>query len=304
MPLDVRELDSRVQKLRKSLKNFPRNPTVEEVHDLRTRTRRVESILTALNINSKSERKLVAELKPIRRQAGEVRDMDVLTVHAVGLGLEDDPECLVRVVHHLGAQRERGAAKLYSNVRRHAQQLRRGLKQSRRKLDKALERFAEARLKLAGKKDGSGEAPLHAVSEALRLSNELAAVARLDRNNLHAYRIELKRLRYILEMSDGDNPEQKPLLDALKKVQDMIGEWHDWLELSAIAADVLKKHGDCKLVKKIKQTTERKFAEALRATEQMRERYLSGPPRSSRGRKARQPLKPGPVLVAAARIAS
>jgi CHAD domain-containing protein len=77
MPLDARELDRRVQKLRKSLKGFPQDPLSEEVHDLRTRTRRVESILQSLDMTSSgNERKILARLKIIRRRSGKVRDMD------------------------------------------------------------------------------------------------------------------------------------------------------------------------------------------------------------------------------------
>ena len=98
MPLDARELDSRIQKLRKSVRKFGKDPTVEEVHDLRTRTRRVESILQSLDMtSSKNERKLLAGLKNVRQRAGDVRDMDVLTGDVVGLGLQDDPECAVRL---------------------------------------------------------------------------------------------------------------------------------------------------------------------------------------------------------------
>src|ERR1700758_1178240 len=103
MPLDSRELRSRIGKLRKSAKNFPKDPTVDEVHDLRTRSRQVESILHGLNLDRASnEATLLQQLKPIRKRAGTVRDMDVLTSYIVGLGLKDDPNCVVRLVHHLG----------------------------------------------------------------------------------------------------------------------------------------------------------------------------------------------------------
>ncbi|HEY1731807.1 MAG TPA: CHAD domain-containing protein [Terriglobales bacterium] len=119
MPLDSRKLQSRVNKLRKSLNKFPKNPTVEQVHDLRTRTRRVESILHGLELDrSSNETTLLDELKPIRSRAGKVRDMDVLTAHIVRLGLKDDPDCVVRLVHHLGLERGRHATKLHAGVQR------------------------------------------------------------------------------------------------------------------------------------------------------------------------------------------
>lgn len=39
MPLDAGELDERVKKLRKTLENFPKNPTVDGVQHLGTRAR-------------------------------------------------------------------------------------------------------------------------------------------------------------------------------------------------------------------------------------------------------------------------
>jgi CHAD domain-containing protein len=301
MPLDARELDRRVQKLRKSLKGFPKDPTVDEVHDLRTRTRRVESILQSLGMaSSGNERKILAGLKKIRKGAGDVRDMDVLTSDVVGLGLGDDPECVVRLTHHLGVERHRGAAKLHSAVQQNGQELRRRLKQSRRKLDNAVDAFARKKFDLDDKSDDNDHAPLHAMSQALRLSLELAGIKHLGRDNLHQYRIQVKRLRYILEMAASDDRQQQAFIDELTQVQDMIGEWHDWLQLGGIARKVLKQHDGCKLLKKVAAITRKKFEEALRETERMRQRYLE--PQAKAGKQKRG--MPGPVLVATSEIAA
>jgi CHAD domain-containing protein len=305
--LDARELDRRIQKLRKSLNGFPKDPTVDDVHDLRTRTRRVESILDALSMTSGNEQKVLANLKLLRKRSGKVRDMDVLTQDVIGVGLKDDPECVVCLTHHLGVQRYRHAGKLKAEADRQSDELRRRLKRTRRKLDATVERFSATRFDLDRKNgDDADERPLHAMSEALRLSTELAAIPHLGRDNLHPYRIEVKRLRYILEMAGDEDGQQKTFIEELKRVQDLIGEWHDWVALSAIARDVLKKHDGCRLVKKIQDTSERKFGEALRATEEMRRRYLpssQGNKSSRRGKQKRPPL-PGPVLVAASKIAA
>ena len=306
MPLNSRELDKRVKKLRKSLKGMRKNPGVEEVHDLRTRTRRVESILHALELDaSGNEGRLLRGLKKLRKRAGKVRDMDVFTSYIVGLGLKDDPDCVVRLVHHLGNQRGRQASKLHSAVDKHAPELRRRLKKGRRKLDKAITDFEDSKYTLDGN-SSADEAPLHAMSTALRLSKELTGVRRLGRDNLHPYRIEVKRLRYVLEMAVAGGSDQREFIDALNRVQDTIGEWHDWLELSSIARQVLQ-HGSCALVKKLQQTAERKFGEALQTTEQMRRRYLSAGgahSRASERRKKRPSGVSGPVLVATSELAA
>jgi CHAD domain-containing protein len=301
MPLSARELDRRVQKLRKSLKGFSTNPAPDQVHDLRTRTRRVESILQALNLASSSnERKLLAGLKVIRKRSGKVRDMDVLTADVVGLGLQDDSDCVVRLTHHLGVQRHRHAGKLHDDVQRRASELRQRLKTAQRKLDKAVERFANSKRDLDGG-DGAAGAPMHAMSEALRLSKELSEIRNLGRDNLHPYRLEVKRLRYILEIAETGGRQRNAFIQELKQVQDLIGEWHDWLELSGIARKVLKQHPDCKLVKKIEAITHKKFDQALRETEKLRRQYLQSPTAKT-GPRQKRSFKPGPVLVASSEI--
>lgn len=308
MALDARELEKRVQKLRKSLKRFSRNPAVDEVHDLRTRTRRVESILHALDMDkAKNEEQILSALKSIRKRAGKVRDMDVLTGYIVGLKVDDDPHCVVRLVHHLGYERHRHAGKLHSLVRQNAPELRRRLRSSQKKLGSTLEQSAKASANLERKGAKADDAPLHAMSVALRLSRELGAVPRLGSNNLHPYRIQVKRLRYILQMADSDDGQQKEFIEALKQVQDSIGEWHDWLELSGIANEVLRHQSGCTLLQKIDRRTHEKLSEALRVTEQMRRRYLaSGATHGRRKSKAKARPAPisGPVLLATSEMAA
>lgn len=225
----------------------------------------------------------------------------------MGLGLKDEPTCVLRLVHHLVVERQRHARKLHSVVRKNASELRQRLKQSRRKVDSVVDRFAKAKFDLERKSDGHAEeGPLHAMSVALRLGQELAAVPRLGSNNLHAYRLEVKRLRYVLEMADTDSGKQKPFLQELKLVQDAIGEWHDWVELTNIAHHVLRQDQGCKIVHKIEETALRKYREALRVTEEMRHRYLLPPQNKPRQKPKRSRQAPvlAPVLVATSEIAA
>lgn len=308
MPLNSRELDRRLQKLRKSLKGFSNNPTADEVHDLRTRTRRVEAILQALEMNSaRNEKKLLAGLQSIRSHAGKVRDLDVLTGYVVGLGMKDDTNCVLRLVHHLGAQRHGKTRKLCSVVKENGSELRRRLKQARRKLDSVVDRFAKAKFDLESKShDESEQAPLHAMSVALRLYEELAAVSNLGPRNLHTYRLEVKRLRYVLEMADTDSGKQKPFIQELKLVQGAIGQWHDWVELSEIAHHVLRHDRGCTMLHKIEETAQTKYREALKVTQQMRHRYLLPSPakEKQKSKRSKPNAIPAPALAAASEIAA
>jgi CHAD domain-containing protein len=305
MPLNSRELSRRLQRLRKSLKDFPKDPTVEEVHDLRTRARRVEYILEALELDSAgNEKKLLDHLKSIRTVGGQVRDRDVFTSYAVKLGTEEDPDCVIRLLHHLGVQRHRYAIKLHALVQRDAKELRRRLRRAQHKVESLVKRFTRTRVDLTRKPSRDEEAPLHAVSVALRLSKELAAVTHLGPRNLHAYRIEVKRLRSVLEMAGEETGEQRKLIEELKRVQDAIGEWHDWVELNDIAHEVLHHGKNCGVVKKIGETARSKYNEALRITEQLRQRYLWGTTRDKAGKssKKRRAGLSAPMLAATAEI--
>ena len=107
----------------------------------------------------------------------------------------------------------------------------------------------------------------------LKLSCELATPATLNRKNLHAYRLKIKELRYVLEMAD--DPGNQGLIDELGEVKDAIGEWHDREELIAIAGQVLDHKENCKLLREVKVITSRKYETALSLTNKMRERLSS-----------------------------
>ena len=80
MALDVDRLQKPVRQLRKFIKKMPRRPTPDQVHDLRTNTRRIEASMEALALDSKRQgQRLLKYLARVRKRAGKVRDMDVLT---------------------------------------------------------------------------------------------------------------------------------------------------------------------------------------------------------------------------------
>ena len=55
---------------------------------------------------------------------------------------------------------------------------------------------------------------------------------RLNRNNLHPYRLKVKELRNVLQLSNrADDIE---FVEKLGQVKDAIGDWHDWEELVRI----------------------------------------------------------------------
>jgi len=86
MSLDSKQLQKPVRKLRKLLKNAAKHPFPEQVHDLRTNTRRLEAALASVSCNPRPrDRKLLKELGRICKRAGKARDMDVLTGFAASV---------------------------------------------------------------------------------------------------------------------------------------------------------------------------------------------------------------------------
>src|SRR5438067_11121605 len=98
MPLAADGLWKQPRKLRKSLKKFLEDSSAARVHQLRTRTRRMEAMVYALRLDfRKNERLLLKAIKSVRKKAGKVRDMDVLTGFASQPALNDEKECTVRL---------------------------------------------------------------------------------------------------------------------------------------------------------------------------------------------------------------
>jgi CHAD domain-containing protein len=268
MMLDIGPIKKNIRKLRKLLKKAPRRPNPDEIHDLRTQIRRFEAVLEAFDVNSKrNERRLLRHLGRIRKCAGKVRDMDVLTGYASTVNVDQERDCLVQLLEYLGAERYRRAEQLHARMRKYGGKIRRRLKRSLARLQKLIPNH---------NKNSSGDrnaAPADAMAFVLKLSSELATPATLNRKNLHAYRLKIKELRYVLEMAD--DPGSQGLIDELGEVKDAIGEWHDWEELIAIAEDVLDHKANCKLLREAKVITTRKYETALSLTNKMRERLSS-----------------------------
>ncbi len=218
--------------------------------------------------------------------------MDVLTGYVKKLKVEGEQRCIVRLLEHLGTQRDRYGRKLRQSARQVRANLRPALKKSANMLDHLLQ----------DQQDGhAGDLARDAASDVLRLSAELRNPARLTKNNLHPYRLKVKELRYLLQNAQ---PEADPqFVKALGNVKDQIGEWHDWEELRGIAAELFagNRHPGCKLVHEIRAIADRKFQQARAATEQLRKKYF--PTRS--GKKANSyAAVPQPVLESAGRKAA
>ena len=287
MGLELNRAEKPVRKLRKLLKTMSNPPTPEEVHDFRTNTRRVDATLKAFSLASQpSGRRLLKRLARLRKRAGKVRDMDVLTDFASTLRPKGENECSIMLLEHLGARRQKHAAKLCAVVRQRGSKLGKRLKRISTEFEKLLP-----------------EASAHVAARAVKFSTDLASPARLHKRNLHPYRLKVKELRNVLQMAD--NADQQEFITRLGEVKDVIGEWHDWQELTETAEDILDHGTRCQLLRELQRISEVKYQRALALADATRKKYLRLPPRKTgRTRGPRQPIPAKPVWQATAALAA
>jgi len=232
MALDAKRIQKQARKLRKLLKKMPRVPAPEEIHRFRTNARRFETVLETFELDTaKNGRKLANDVAKLRKRAGKVRDLDVLTAYASGIDHDSsERECSVRLLEHLGAHRAKQARKFHQLRKRHSSRVGKGLKHTGQKIEKILPPKGDGRR--------NGELISAAVAgSALTLLSELREPSHLRKSNLHEYRLKIKELRNLLQMAKDGNSQA--FVRRLGEVKDAIGEWRDWEVLAATAHDTL-----------------------------------------------------------------
>ena len=284
MPLDRHQLEKPLWKIRKLLKKMPANPTPDEVHDFRTNSRRIETMLPMLPPESRKNGKYILKrLSRLRKRAGKVRDMDVLTEYVSSVPHKGDEQFSIQLIEHLGAERQKHARKFHRAQRRFASGLRKRLRSAGRHLKQVSSRPG------AKTHDEIGTAA-KAESSVLTIIGELARPIHLNRTNLHPYRLKVKELRNLLRLSEGS--KQQEFVNVLGEVKDAIGEWHDWQELVEIAKETLDHGSQCELMRQLKKTADSKYETAVALTEGMKKKYLRVTKRRTGSSKPYQPAQP------------
>jgi len=291
MALDPKKLEKPLVKLRKLLRKTSRVPGQDEVHDIRTNTRRVEAVVEALHLRKKRKgRRVLKAVTPIRKPAGHVRDMDVLTGFCATLSNNGEDPCLVRLLEVLDQRRARRARKLRKTISKQRSKISRRLKACASLIKKHVDK-SSAKVRR--------EWPVDAALTALRVSTELMKWPGLSTDNLHAFRLKVKELRYILQLSGQHNA----LNERSGEVKDQIGEWHDWIELGAIANDVLSNCKDCTLIARIQSIARQRFEIALKSAQSLREVHLEEQGSRDVGSRKKGSIKEA-VLKASAELAA
>ncbi len=295
--LDRDRIDKPIRTLRKFLKKVPKRPGIEQIHDLRTSSRRFETEVDAFGLSSKpNERCLLPHLREIRKRAGKIRDLDVLTGHLLGLDVNGEQNCIVELMEAFGMNRAKHVKKLRKLVLNSRSQLRRRLKLSLSKLDNLVKETQE-------RGDFKPRRLTEATAKALQLVEKLKTPVRLNKENLHPYRLKVKALLYVLQL--GDRADKQEFVGKLQEVKDAIGEWHDWEELVTIASKTLGHGAKCKLLPKLRATSEAKYERALLLTNEMRAKFIGmKTSRHFRNRQRRRAISRGSVPAAASAITS
>jgi CHAD domain-containing protein len=248
---------NRTQSLFDKLQRFCRLSTgakAEAVHQLRTTIRRIETLLaTASPTPARKERKFLKQLKRLRRRAGKVRDLDVQMEALGSLRLESSTRDRARVMAFLEKARARREKKLLGALQAEVEN---GLTKRSKLISAHLlqespkphPRLVEDRFLAAALDKFAAVAGQHAA---------------LTESNLHDFRMDCKRVRYLAEMG-GEGAKVAALIEQLKRVQDAVGTWHDWVTLTATAESVLSRTGQVPLLSALRADTRSKYLEALR----------------------------------------
>ena len=247
--------------MRELLKDLSPDPDPETVHELRTQTRKLEAVLHAFSPENTSEaRHTLGLMKPVRRAAGRVRDMDVLIAKAAGLSSRVQSEGLARLTEHMSAIRAADARRLYRKVKRCRKKARSSLKRLLRHLEHSQ----------ASMHNGASPGP----SSSQILAQKLAHWPPLTPENLHEFRKGVKELHYMLQLvPDSDDHRMR----SYARVKDATGDWHDWMGLRCLAESVLDSNGDAPMLSEIRTILRQKLREALNAANSLRKSGIDTP---------------------------
>jgi CHAD domain-containing protein len=259
------------QKLEQDLIKLSSKPRAEHVHRFRTGTRRLQILLGELSPElDRNHRKLLKLLGRIRKRAGKVRDFDVQVAALRSLKIPQEPRRKTQMVNRLIELRVDQEKKL------------------RKAVDEETVREIRKRLKRASKnfKPEAGRDPLTVATGMLDAINR--GEAPVSEALLHQYRILSKRARYAAEFAEPSS-KARQFIAGVKRIQDALGDWHDWLTLTQTASEQLGEVRESSLVAELHNVTGAKFRHAVAVLLPMRANPV-------------QPIQPAPQAPSRARI--
>jgi CHAD domain-containing protein len=251
MSIDAKRSRGVFQKLDRDLQKLRSKPEATSVHRFRTGTRRLQILLGDLSPKlGRNEKNLLKQLAKLRKRAGRLRDIDVQLGALRSLKVSREPRRKTQLVNHLIELRREQVDKL------------------RKSADAATIRKARKRLRRAAK-DFNLKATRDAIPAAREMLQRLQSDAEpLSEALLHQYRILTKRARYTAEFA-GDSQEATQFIAELKKIQDALGDWHDWLTLTQTSILNLGGVRESSLVAELHNITGAKYRNAVAVVSRM-----------------------------------
>lgn len=245
MPVDQERRRVTFRKLDRQLAKLGKKPSPESIHKFRTYSRRIEVLLDELVADpGRNEKKLVKLLGRTRKKAGHVRDLDVQIALLRNLKFPQDMGRKSQLLAALTEERVRRETKLEHEFEHKAI----------REVQRRLKRSAA---------DMSAAKSVEPLAVAVRkLSDLVRDNSMVTEKRLHQYRIVGKRVRYLAEFA-GKGLETEHFVEQLKLVQDVIGDWHDWLKLTQHAEELLGGARNSSLVAMLRNITQAKFRQAV-----------------------------------------
>jgi CHAD domain-containing protein len=229
------------------------------VHRLRTTIRRIESLLSYSDPDlGKKEERALETMADLRKRAGKVRDLDVQTDILETLGNGSATKEREALAELLQKKREQRAKRLESALK----------KLHGAKFLSRLDQVAE----LAGVlQDGKNRpfAPLEqAKAQLLEMADDFGSSETIKPSRLHEARVALKGIRYTAELAE-DSAEQKEFMRELKSVQDAIGDWHDWLELTERAEKRFSDRANSPLLREARTVLSARHSDAISSVKKL-----------------------------------
>ncbi len=247
--VDLTERRSKIEKeLGKQIRTFTNlfakvisDEDADAVHDLRVCTRRLQQLLSALvpDKTLHKARTIRRTLRDVRRALGPWRNCDVAV------------QWVSRAERRaVNANRRRGWALVREFI---AAERKRVINKARRRLLKSdglsLHQRTQQLIAFPPQRLGSVNADgavRASIADASTQWRNVLAHAMEDRSteNVHGFRIQLKRMRYRVELArDFGAPDSKRLIQWFKSLQDRLGRWHDRTELNRFITRALANPG-------------------------------------------------------------
>jgi CHAD domain-containing protein len=245
MPLRPENTRITFRKLSRQLSRLAGKLSPENVHKFRTSSRRVEVLVSDLSERrSGNDKKLLKLLARLRKKAGRVRDLDVQSAALRSLKIPEQPVRKARLMRTLAEERSQREKRLTKSLdKKTVAEVRKRLKRTAVSLE--LPKNADP-LALARQKLNALEVDPGAITE----------------KTLHQFRIAGKRARYIAELA-GKDAEASRLIGLLNHMQDVIGDWHDWVQLAERAEKLFGSVQESPLVAVLRNVTRAKFRQAV-----------------------------------------